>query len=155
MIEMKDMVTMGLGTIGAVLGVMNTWSAMSQRRVRLRVTPAFLSGPGGEPLGFSIEAINLSSFSLTLCEIGFRTGVNQRMVISSYRTTDGQSLPRRLEPRAAVTFMFALTDFPPASNYRIGPAYVRTACGRIITGDSPARKQFSEMIAEVIGQGRQ
>ncbi len=48
--------------------------------------------------------------------------------------------------------MFAPGDFQPPSGHRIGAAYIRTACGRTIAGDSPARKQFGKMLAAVIGK---
>ncbi|MEZ2127613.1 MULTISPECIES: hypothetical protein [unclassified Sinorhizobium] len=149
----KDLATIGLGTVGAVLGVMNTWNAMSQRRMRVRVTPAFLLKQDGTPFGFSIEAINLSGFPLTLCEIGFQTANRRRIVVGEYRTSDGRSLPCRLEPREAISFMFGPDEFPPPAGHRIGAAYIRTACGRTIIGDSPARKQFSEIMAEIAGKG--
>ncbi|MFF0952203.1 hypothetical protein ACFYE9_32665 [Rhizobium leguminosarum] len=150
----KDLVPIGLGAVGAVLGVMNTWNTVSQRRMRVRVTPAFLFQPDGTPFGFSIEAINLSAFPLTLCEVGFRTAIKRRMVVTEYRTSDGRALPCRLEPREAISFMFGPGDFQPPSGHRIGAAYIRTACGRTIAGDSPARKQFSTMMAAAIGKGR-
>ncbi len=50
---------------------MNTWQAMSKRRVRLRVRPAHaISAPAGEWM-FSIEVVNLSNFALTISEAGF------------------------------------------------------------------------------------
>jgi hypothetical protein len=150
----KDLATIGLGAVGAVLGIMNTWSAMDQRRVRIRVTPAFLLETDGNPLGFSIETINLSAFPVTLSEIGFRTSSRRRIVIGSYSTLDGRALPCRLGPREAISFMFGPKDFSPPAGHRIGAAYVRTACGRTITGDSPARKQFSEMMAEITERER-
>ncbi|MCW1410747.1 MULTISPECIES: hypothetical protein [Rhizobium] len=143
----KELVPIGLGAVGTVLGVMNTWNTMSQRQMRMRVTPAFLLEQDGTPFGFSIEAVNLSAFPLTLCEIGFRTAKKRRTVITGYRTSDGRSLPCRLEPREAISFMFGAGDVRPPSGHRIGAAYIRTACGRTILGDSPARKQFSNMMA--------
>lgn len=148
--NLKDVITLGLAAIGAVLGIMNTWNGLSQRRMRVRVTPAFLLRTDGSPTGFSIEAINLSMFPLTLAEVGFQTSGRKRIAITSPHTSDAKPLPRRLEPREAITFMFGPGDFTPPKEHRIGPAYVRTACGRTIKGDSPARKQFAEMIADLM-----
>ena len=36
----KDFVTLGAAVLGAALGIMNTWSSVNQRRVRLAVRQA-------------------------------------------------------------------------------------------------------------------
>jgi hypothetical protein len=41
----KDMTTIALAALGAGLGVMNTWNALSQRRVRLVVRPTYAIDP--------------------------------------------------------------------------------------------------------------
>jgi hypothetical protein len=69
----QDMVTLGLAGLGAVLGVMNTWQAMSRERLRLRVRPMQIVSGGG--LSFGIEVVNLSSFPVTVEEVGFTLGV--------------------------------------------------------------------------------
>jgi hypothetical protein len=95
----KDVLTIGAASVGAVLGVMNTWDAMNQRRVRLRVTPAFVMTTQGDPLGVSIEVINLSAFPLTVAEIGFSAGGGRRIPIQAPKFLDNKPLPRRLESR--------------------------------------------------------
>jgi hypothetical protein len=138
---------MCIALLGAALGVMNTWNAMNQQRIRVRVTPNFVTSMDGRPLGISIEAINLSAFALTIKEIGF-TSDRGRLPLLAAQFPDGASLPWRLAPREAASAMITPSDFgiPPV---RLGDAYVRTACGRTILGNSPAGRQFSEMIAEL------
>jgi hypothetical protein len=66
----KDFITLGAALLGAGLGIMNTWNSLSQRRVRLRVTPSHaIVVPFGIDM-FSIEVVNLSSFSVTVKEVG-------------------------------------------------------------------------------------
>jgi hypothetical protein len=67
----KDVTMIALAAVGAVLGVMNTWNALSQRRVRLIVRPALAYFTGGGPPMFSISVTNMSSFPLTISEVGF------------------------------------------------------------------------------------
>ncbi|HVA13146.1 MAG TPA: hypothetical protein VNF99_07845 [Stellaceae bacterium] len=148
----KDGITLGIALVGAILGVMNTWNVFSQRRVRLRVTPMFLATTGGEPFGASIEIINLSSFPLTIAELGFKSRKG-KVVLTSPRFPDGRALPRRLESREAISAMFGPSEFGIPS-VRLGSAYARTACGRTITGNSPAGRQFSRMIAELAAERR-
>lgn len=145
----KDIVTVGAAALGAGLGIMNTWNSMSQRQLRLRVTPAFALTPQGDPIGFSIEVINLSSFPITVAEVGFGLGWGRRAPIQRPSFLNGAHLPVRLETREAASIYFDPTEFMLPKGMRLGPAYVRTACGNIIRGDSPARKQLSTLVAEV------
>jgi hypothetical protein len=126
---------------------MNTWNAMNQQRVRVRVTPHFITSMEGQPMGVSIDVINLSTFSLTIEEIGFMSG-RRRVPLLSAQLRDGGSLPRRLEPRESISAMFGPRDFgiPPV---RLGDGYVRTSCGRTISGNSPAGWQFSKIMADL------
>jgi hypothetical protein len=150
----KDFITLSAALLGAGLGIMNTWNAMSQRRVRVRVNPTFTLTVDGDPLGFSIEVVNLSTFPLTIAEIGFEAGRGRRVIVQAPRFLDGGNLPRRLDSREAASALFTPQNFgvPPAG-ITLGKAYVRTACGRTIYGDSPARRQFAQMITE-ISEGR-
>jgi hypothetical protein len=146
--DLKEMVTLGAALVGAVLGVMNTWNAISQNRMRLRVRPAFATAfPGGEEC-FCIEVVNLSAFAVTIIELGFtrrwrslrktRTGVIQPLV------PDGKPWPRRLGSRESVTAYFDHTQIIARGN-RIGIAYARTACGKVAFGMSPAARQLRSM----------
>ena len=110
----KDAITMGVALIGAVLGVMNTWNAMNQQRVRVRVTPHFVASMDGRPIGVSIEAINLSAFALTIKEIGFMGG-SGRVPVLSAQFPEGAALPWRLAPRESASAMVGPRDvgIPP------------------------------------------
>jgi hypothetical protein len=72
----KDFLTIGCAVLGATLGIINTVMGLSQRRVRLRVTPKMsIQGqtgtfsnrmdviPGG---GLSIDVVNSAPFRLRL-----------------------------------------------------------------------------------------
>jgi hypothetical protein len=148
----KDYLTMTAAMIGAALGIMNTWNTMSQRRVRVRVIPQFLTNVDGTPIGFSIEVINRSAFAVTLAEVGFRTAEGKKIPLLAATFSDNGHLPRRLEAREAASAMFGPKDFG-APSVKLRAAYARTACGRTIHGNSPAGRQFSKMIAE-IAEGR-
>jgi hypothetical protein len=57
----KDITTFGLASVGAVLGVLNTWNSLSQRRVRLVVRPTSATTPDGSgPPTLSIAVTNLA-----------------------------------------------------------------------------------------------
>src|SRR5258708_2751573 len=98
----KDIITIGLASVCAVLGIMNTWNALSQRRVRLVVRPTYALDPNGlRSPKLSISVTNHSSFPITINEVGY-TGSKgarrgRRVAILQPQVIDGKPWPRRLE----------------------------------------------------------
>lgn len=142
----KDMTTIALAALGAGLGVMNTWNALSQRRVRLVVRPTYAIDPNGQrPTMLSIAVTNLSSFPMTVSEVGYtgKAGATKgkRVMIFQPHVIDGKSWPRRLESREAVSVYFGLEQVPrdPAL---LAWAYAGTECGVYAYGSSPALDQL-------------
>jgi hypothetical protein len=146
LIPWKDYATISAAMLGAVLGVMNTWNTINQRRVRLRVRPSHaISVPEGG-LKFSVEVLNLSSFAVTIVEVGFSLAgrgarKGQRLAITEPELVDGKPWPRRLEARESVSVYCSIRPLAQhAKNLR--NAYARTACGEHARGDSPALRQI-------------
>ncbi len=144
----KDAVTLGVALLGAALGVMNTWNAMSQRKVRLRVKPSFAIAIPHGGAAICIDVVNLSAFTVTVTEVGFaprftRGSLPRRYVVPDPAFVDHKSWPRRLEPREAVT---AYIDPASISDHRrdFYKAYVRTSCGEIAYGHSRALDQMRQ-----------
>jgi hypothetical protein len=142
----KDMTTIGLAALGAGLGVMNTWNALSQRRVRLVVRPTYAVDPNGQrPTMLSIAVTNLSSFPMTINEVGYtgkaRAKGGKRAVIAQPHVIDGKSWPRRLESREAVSLYFGLEGIPRDPSL-LAWAYAGTECGVYAYGTSPALDQL-------------
>ena len=147
--DLKDAVTLSLASIGAVLGVLNTWRAYDRDRPRLRVIPKHAIPVGGaDPrLTFCIEVINLSTFPLTVAEVGLLYhGTKQRAAIVYPALADGGGWPRRLEARSAVT-AYLSGEGLDARTHRIRCAYAKTDCGLTFEGTTPALRQLA-------GQGR-
>lgn len=142
--SIKDAITFVVAALGAVLGVLNTWKAIDRDRPKLRVVPKHAIPLGGaDPrLRMSIEIINLSTFPMTVDEVGvLYRGTNKRAPVLQPVLNDGGAWPRRLEPRSAVT---AYLD-PDWIQYRqkIRCAYAMTACGLTFEGRSPALEQIA------------
>jgi len=151
--EWKDVVTIGLGAVGAALGVMNTWNSLTQRRVRLIVRPtyAFPAGGAGMPM-VSISVTNLSTFPLTVSEVGFvgRRGARNgpRSMILHPEVIDGKSWPRRLEPRDALSLYFGIEQI--ATDPRLlAKAYAKTDCGIYAYGTSPVLSQLRDIAGKL------
>ena len=62
--SIKDAITLSVASVGAVLGILNTWKAIDRDRPKLRVVPkrAIPLGAVDPRLRMSIEVINLSTF---------------------------------------------------------------------------------------------
>ena len=136
--------------IGAVLGIMNTWRATSQNRIKFTVRPTHvISVPDGTQ-GFSIEVVNLSNFPITVSEIGFTGASNSikrsgRFAVTNSFTIARQTLPVRLESREAESFYFDPMD-ANLMGKAIGKAYARTSCGEVAYGITPALKQLRQSL---------
>lgn len=136
--EIISSVSLALGSVGAVLGVVNTWNLLDRQRVKLVVRPAlsFLV-PSAEPI-LTVEVLNLSVFPITVSEIGFRLKNGQKGIAPG-NMLNGRPLPQRLEPRESVTAFFSLKEFDPR---QIRIAFASTTCGESAEGTSPALEQM-------------
>jgi hypothetical protein len=137
-------VTLSVAVLGAVLGIINTWQGLDKNRVKLKVIPKGAIPVGGaDPrLTFCIEVTNLSTFPVTVSDVGvFYHGTDKRGSIVTPFLADGGSWPRRLEPRSSIT---VYSQRPTSTaEHKIRCAYARTDCGTTKTGTSPALKQIA------------
>jgi hypothetical protein len=156
--------TLAVAVTGAVLGIVNTCMQISKHRVRLRVVPmpAIVRGnfvlkrtdgpefPPSAAIQLCVEVVNLSAFPVTVDEIGLGPDRKHkyRHVIEPTEPC-GDRLPKRLEPRAAMT-VYAQPGLCLDPRIVWKPrAYAKTACGRVFYGSSPAFKQcVAQMCAE-------
>ncbi len=110
LVPWKDIVTIAMAGVGAVLGIINTLHQLNLNRVKLRVVPKSAVAYGGGMLhsrdehlrggGPCIEIINLSAFPVTISEVGYTlAGTNLRAGMFNPVLLDGKPWPRRLEPR--------------------------------------------------------
>jgi hypothetical protein len=147
----KDLITFGTALLGAGLGIINTWAAVNQRRVKLRVRPSHAIAISNGARGVSVDIVNLSSFAVTVQEVGFvpsgaRGRLPGRMVVPHPLTSDGKPFARRLEPREAVTVYLDYEDLR-GKGRMMGRAYVRTLCDEMVFGGSPALTQLRRDLA--------
>lgn len=143
-------ITFAIAVLGAILGVMNTWRAMNDARVKLRVQPAHAIAPGSQGVNFSIQVTNLSRFPLTIREVGLT--LDGRSIRSGGRAAipdpvilDGGPWPRRLDARDAVSVYFDVGQLRGVQG-RVGRAYARTACDEVAYGSSPALRQVRNTV---------
>ena len=149
MTDTKDLLTMGCAAVGAVLGVINTVTALNQRRVKLKVIPktslmqnggVFSHRKGVLPNStLSIEIINLSQFPVTIAEAGFMLKGERARAVSTLSGLNGEHWPRRLDSRQAITAYFLPgAQFPK----NLWKAYATTDCEETRHGDSPALRKY-------------
>jgi hypothetical protein len=149
--NISDYVTTSLATLGAVLGILNTWNSFERQRTKLLVRPAVGWGPSvwgasSEPV-LTVEVINLSTFPVSVCDIGFNRKDGRRYATLHRPLTCGKILPQRLEAREALCAYFPLSELDAGL---ILDAYTRTTCGEIVTGDSPALMQVRNGTAAIL-----
>ena len=142
--DLKDILTLSLASIGAALGVLNTWKVFARDRGKLRVVPkhAIPIGAVDPRLTFCIEVINVGGVALTVKEVGvFHQGTSKRSAVITPVISDQGPWPRRLEPRSAVT-VYAQGASLRVPGHPIRCAYAMTDCGRTFEGNSPALNDF-------------
>lgn len=138
-------VTLAIATIGAVLGVLNTWRAFSSDRLVVKVRP--LLARNGAAVHLCVEVVNLSAFAVTITHMGFdMRGTDRHLQFVPLRIGGGE-LPVRLESRTAFTGYMAAGAHQSPGFERVINAYVQTACGHKITGRS-------KMLEVVVDQAR-
>lgn len=134
--------TFCFAAVGAVLGIINTVYNLSQSRLKLKVSPSHLIFPGSASLMHGIEVTNLSTFAVTIREVGMTIRwchpLKKRCPVIQPMVLDGGSWPRRLEPRESITLGFD----PTGLGESFGRVYAWTACGAFRYGTSPAFKQM-------------
>lgn len=142
-----ESITLAIALLGATLGVINTWHNLDKNKITLIVRPkhAIPVGGIGLNLSFCVEVTNLSSFAVTICDVGvFYKGTKERGCITQPIIIDGGEWPRRLEPRSSVT---AYSQNPQSlKGHIIKCAYAKTECGHTETGNSSALRQIAKLL---------
>jgi len=137
-------VTFAIALLGAVLGAYNTWQGWKDRSVRFRVRPKQAIGPDCPmPTCLAIDVTNLSSFPITIEEVGLTVGTPKgtsprRTMIPSGNILAGK-LPARIEPRHSASIIGWASELP-IEHY--DHAYAKTSGGEISFGTSPALLQW-------------
>jgi hypothetical protein len=134
-----------LGLVGTVLSILNTWRAFDRDKVKLRVIPkhAFPIGGIDSRPRVSIDVTNLSTFPVTVSQIGFlfHDTTNRGMLLQPFMP-DGGAFPRRLEPRTSFSVLCEPTEHLKPEFASVRCVFAQTDCGVTIKGNSPALEQL-------------
>jgi hypothetical protein len=146
-LTVMDIITLVIAIIGAVLGIINTWRSLDKDRVKLKVIPKSSQFVGlGQSMVQSsslrvfvdsqlgIEIINLSSFPVTISEVGLLyRGSKIRGALAKPIVHDGGAFPRRLESRSSFTVFFGVGEPKRDQNFiNVKHAYAGTDCGTLV-----------------------
>jgi len=169
-----ESITFGIALLGAALGILNTWRSFDRDRIKLRVTPKFYMPVGSKNIVSSatlpssksslyernpnlheqiselcIEVINLSTFPVTISEVGFRCrGTHDKFLLHDYFVLDGGSkLPRRLEPHTSVTLYAPRSEAGKTIYPDLRCAYALSDSGVSFKGTSQALKTIAKRYA--------
>jgi len=139
--SVSSAITLAIAILGAVLGLLNTWNGINDRRVRLKVTPKWSLAPGFQ--GLAIEVVNLSAFPVTISEIGFTIGRSRgalpKRTAAMHQMVDGPQFPVRLERHHSFNATFIADGL---GRLDVRRAYALTTSGVIVKGNSPALRQY-------------
>lgn len=142
--NLAQAITLSVAVLGAVLGIINTWQNFDRSRLKLKVVFKHAIPVGGvdSRLTFCVEVTNLSTFPVTICDVGvFYRGTDHRGCIIQPVLLDRGAWPRRLESRSSVTVYSEKPTSVPGQKIRC--AYARTECGHTQIGSSPALRQIA------------
>jgi hypothetical protein len=158
-----DWITKAAAALGAGLGILNTWNAWRQGKVRIRVVPTSVAvlnlistnsmGQAiyGRFLSPGIAVINLGSFPVTLEEVGyeFKDGEKYpltRIADPNWSSGVSEKLPQRLEAHASVRMSLWVQEEETLKGLRIRRAYARTACGTTVCVRNHALRRLTEQL---------
>jgi hypothetical protein len=152
-----------LGTVGTTLGLVNFVIDRLEKRVRIRVIAKVGAQVHGGYLATTkrenwtegsigqldravpaLEIVNISSFPITINEVGYMNFAKQgRAAFIQPTAFPNGPLPYRLQPREAVTFYAERDQVGNHKNHSWKYAYVETSCGMRIKSrlkDFPFRR---------------
>lgn len=138
------------GVIGTVMGITNFMRALIKDRVKIKVYPqvnVFLENKDEkvEPVArVCIEVVNLSDFPVTINDVGFflnKYFKNGKVSFLDKQLMHGGKLPKRMEPRSAITVYHPNPGMFMDDVEKICGAYATTQCGREFKGNSKAFKK--------------
>jgi hypothetical protein len=136
-----EAITLSVALLGAILGVLNTWHAISRDQVNLRVVPRMAFGVGSvvdQRMRLCVEVVNLSAFAVTVDQVGFAIRDSSLVLAQLVPILlDGGPFPRRLESRTAFTVYFEPGMEKEASFGHVRCAFARTDCGVRVEGTTP------------------
>lgn len=143
-------ITLAIAVLGAVLGLLNTWHSIDNRRLKVRVR--FLNVVAlDDSIDAGIEVTNLSAFPLTIREVGMTLrrarGRPAEVLLIVPRVASPRELPARLEPREQTTVYFKAAELPHIAA-ELGKAYAKTTCGETFKGETGALKQLRESMRD-------
>ena len=131
-ISVADAIASGIASAALVLGIVATWHNLARDRVRLRVVTQGFVTPAHEGVCFRITNLSTSAVFLERIDIAVPDRRMSFQFLVPVVSTDGDRLPMRIDPRAAVTFPMPPAREEEARNFR--NVRVRTACGKVVRG---------------------
>lgn len=146
-----DTVTIAIAFGALVLGGFNTLWNMTRDRVKLHVSAngAMTLMPGYQNT-LTLSVTNLGITAITLKSVRIALPGKQTIQFPGVPTTSGQSLPVRMEPRTAVSFLLPQKLVNQEPIERGTNVIAETACGRVFRGVK--RRRFRKLIRVIRAQ---
>ncbi len=137
---------LAFGFLGSVLGIINTWRAISRDRIKISVLPVWIFSQHGVE-GMGIEITNLSFMPVTISHVGFTVPNSDEHMPILDGIFGGGKLPQRMEGRTQITAFVSAAAYEHPNFSKVHKAYADTACGMRFTGTSKTlRGQMRKMV---------
>lgn len=137
--NITEIITLSIACIGALLGIINTYVSLRKDKVRLKITPMWVTDLFHTEIG--IKIINLSQFPIVIENVGFTLSTKQSLYIMEYFLASG-SLPQEIKSRDNIQINILLGTIAQEEFRKVRKAFVNTADGSIFYGKSSALKQM-------------
>ena len=151
-------ITLFIAVLGAILGIVNTWLAISRSRVLLSLSFTSSAPQNARqmpPEYLNIEVVNLSAFPVTVREIGLLADNGRLRVPCGNESLLWDVLvPRKLDSRESANFVYPIRHLNHSLSY--DGIYAATACrkwvhlrandiGRLVQGSEPSYDPGQEL----------
>lgn len=152
-----EILIFAIATLGVVLGIVNLWYSRRSHRVQVRVIPKLAFDvetirytasewnkyakrlqEAGNTKRWVVEVINLSTFGITIDEVGFCDHtIAGTFAMVHPEISRNKKWPVRLRPHEKVLFYSTDGALLPPAVLANPYAYAKTDCGECIFGTSP------------------
>jgi len=142
----KDIYTLVIAIVGALLGIINTIKALRKDTMRVKILPSWETDFSLTQL--SVNVINLSQFPITIENVGFKINRKQILYIWDIRTESKENdgyLPQEINPRNKLKIPISLRVVADSNFRNVKKVIIITADGRKFYGTSPALKQMVKL----------
>jgi hypothetical protein len=129
-----EYVTLCIAVAGLALSIFNSWKAISKDKVKVRVSPVWMTPLSHHPSFVGTRVVNSGHVDVTITNASFMFADHSTAYFPDRAVDNGAPLPRRMEPRTAFTVVFPSATGDDLRLRKATAIFADTACGRRFLG---------------------